>query len=108
MKTGAPVILLAWRGAHAWVMSGFRATADPTIWKDAKVTGAYILDPWFPRISSIWGPSDGPGVFQDEGEMVRNYLPWQRPEGAYPNRDGKFIAVVPTRPTGKSKPLTAG
>ena len=27
--TGKPVGLLMWRGRHAWVMSGFRATADP-------------------------------------------------------------------------------
>ena len=30
--------------------------------------------------------------------MQRNYLPWQRPEGAYPDRDGLFLAVVPTIP----------
>ena len=27
--TQSPVILLAWRGAHTWVMTGFRADADP-------------------------------------------------------------------------------
>jgi hypothetical protein len=96
--TGSPAILLAWRGAHTWVMTGYRATADPTIFGDARVTGTYILDPWYPRISSIWGPSDPPGTFQDAAEMVRNYLPLQRPEGLYPGRDGRFIAVVPTLP----------
>jgi hypothetical protein len=95
-QTGAPVILLTWRGAHTWVMTGFRADADPTLFDDAKVTGTYILDPWYPRISSIWGPSDEPGTFQDLDEMRRNYLPWQRPEGLYPRRDGLFLAVVPT------------
>jgi hypothetical protein len=94
----APVLLMAWRGAHTWVMTGYRASADPTVFPDARVTGAYILDPWYPRISSIWGPSDPPGTFQDWSEMVRNYLPWKRPEGHYPDRDGLFIAVVPTRP----------
>ena len=28
-ETGKPVGLLVWRGRHAWVMSGFRATGDP-------------------------------------------------------------------------------
>jgi hypothetical protein len=97
-RTRAPVILLTWRGAHTWVMTGFRADADPTLFPDASVTGTYILDPWYPRISSIWGPSDGPGVFQDLDEMQRNYLKWERPEGSYPDRDGLFIAVVPTIP----------
>ncbi len=92
----APVILMAWRGAHTWVMTGYRADADPLVFDDAKVSGAYILDPWYPRISSIWGPSDPPGTYQDAAEMRRNYLPWKRPEGHYPSRDGLFVAVVPT------------
>ena len=95
---GAPVILLSWRGAHTWVMTGFRADADPLLFDDARVSGAYILDPWYPRVSSIWGPSDPPGAFQDMAEMRRNYLPWERPEGRYPSRDGLFISVVPTEP----------
>lgn len=95
-KTGSPVILLAWRGAHTWVMTGFRADADPARFSNAKISGAYILDPWYPDVSSIWGRSDPPGTFQDNAEMVRNYLPWKRPEGKYPERDGLFIALVPT------------
>jgi hypothetical protein len=97
-ETGAPVILIAWRGAHTWVMTGYRATADPTIFRNAKVTGTYIYDPWYPRVSTIWGASDKPGTFQDQSEMERNYLRWDRPEGEYADRDGKFLAVVPTIP----------
>ncbi|MFL5680667.1 MAG: C39 family peptidase [Chloroflexota bacterium] len=97
-KTGAPVVLLAWRGAHTWIMDGYRANADPRIFRDATVTGAYILDPWYPDTSSIWGRSDPPGTFQDTSEMIRNFLPWKRPEGKYPERDGKFIIIVPTVP----------
>lgn len=95
-STGSPVILLAWRGAHTWVMTGYRADADPALFPDANVEGAYVLDPWYPWVSSIWGPSDPPGTFQDTAEMERNYLRWKRPEGLYPERDGLFISVVPT------------
>ena len=94
--THSPVLLLAWKGAHTWVMTGFRADGDPAVFKNAKIAGTYILDPWYPTISSIWGPSDPPGTFQDNAEMIRNYLPWKRPEGNYAARDGLFIAVVPT------------
>lgn len=96
--TRSPVILLAWRGAHTWVMTGYRADAAPAAFRDATVEGAYVLDPWYPWVSSIWGPSDPPGTFQDAAEMERNYLRWKRPEGLYPERDGLFIAVVPTIP----------
>ena len=37
-KTGKPVGLVVWRGAHAWVMSGFTATADPAVTRDFTVT----------------------------------------------------------------------
>jgi hypothetical protein len=98
MKTNSPVILLAWRGAHTWVMTGFKADADPTVFSNARISGTYILDPWYPDISSIWGRSDPPGTFQDNDEMIRNFLPWKRPEGRYPDRDGLYITVVPTIP----------
>ena len=96
--THAPAILLAWRGAHTWVMTGYRANADPLVFDDARVNGAYVLDPWYPDISSIWGPSDAPGTFQDAKEMERNFLQWKRPEGQYATRDGNFIVVEPTIP----------
>jgi hypothetical protein len=95
-ETDHAAILLAWRGAHAWVMTGYRATADPTVFGNARITGAYILDPWYPRVSSIWGRSDRPGVYQDAAEMRRNFLPWRRPEGRYPGRDGRYLVIVPT------------
>ncbi len=98
--TNSPAVLFAWKGAHTWVMSGYRANADPVVFDDAVITGAYILDPWYPWVSSIWGRSDPPGTFQDTAEMNRNFLEWKRPEGKYPDRDGKFIVLVPTIPLG--------
>jgi hypothetical protein len=96
-ETHKPVVLLPWWGAHTWIMTGYRADADPTIFANARVSGLYILDPWYPRVSSIWGPSDPPGNFEDFEEMKRNFIGWSRPEGAYPDRDGKFVVVIPTR-----------
>jgi hypothetical protein len=96
-ETHKPVVLLPWWGAHTWIMTGYRADADPTIFANARVSGLYILDPWYPRVSSIWGPSDPPGNFEDSEEMKRNFIGWSRPEGAYPDRDGKFVVVIPTR-----------
>jgi len=77
-------------------MTGYRADGDPLVFDDVKVSGAYILDPWYPRVSSIWGPSDRPGTYQDAAEMRRNYRPWKRPEGKYPTRDGLYLAIMPT------------
>jgi hypothetical protein len=110
-ETGKPVVFFPWWGAHTWVMTGYRADADPTLFADANVSGLYILDPWYPRTSSIWGPSDAPGNFETLDEMVRNWPAaagppgyegvgpgWTRPEGFYPDRDGKYVILVPTIP----------
>lgn len=110
-ETDKPVVLFPWWGAHTWVMTGYRADADPALFDDAAISGAYVLDPWFPRVSSIWGPSDGPGSFETLAELERNWPAfqgppgyehigpgWTRPEGAYPDRDGRFVILVPTTP----------
>jgi len=59
--TGRPVGLLVWQGRHAWVMSGFQATADPLGGADISVTAVTVLDPLYPRVSPRWGRGPRPG-----------------------------------------------
>jgi hypothetical protein len=93
--TGRPVGLLVWRGAHAWVVSGFRATADPAASDDFTVTHLMVLDPWYPRRSSVWGPSLRPDAVVRVQAMAADYLAWHRPTVRYREKDGRFILVVP-------------
>jgi len=46
--TGHPVGLLVKTGIHAWVMSGFKATADPALTNNFIVTAVYVEGPLFP------------------------------------------------------------
>jgi hypothetical protein len=95
-RTSRPVGLLTWWGAHSWVMTGFKADADPAIFPTSfKLTGAYIMDPFYPRISDIWGQTVGPDIVRDMKVMAKNYIGWKRPEGHYPDRDGKWLLVIP-------------
>ena len=95
-RTNRPVGLLSWWGAHSWVMTGFKADADPLLFpKDFKLSGAYIVDPFYPRFSNIWGQTLGPDTFRDMAAMAHNYIGWKRPEGHYPARDGKWLLVIP-------------
>ncbi len=96
--TGRPVGILAWRGAHSWVMSGFKATADPAFTDAFTVTAVNIEDVWYPRISSIWGPSRKPDTLVAVGLLPEDILPWRRPTGAYPGKDGKYVLVLPVAP----------
>lgn len=72
--TGRPVGLLVWRGRHAWVMSGFQATADPMHTDAFTVTGAFILDPLHPHGSAAWGPSPRPGTLQSIQAVGRQFV----------------------------------
>jgi len=98
-----PVGLLVWRGRHAWVMSGFVATADPATSDSFRVTRAYILDPLYPHGSAAWGPSPRPGTPVAVSRIGRQFVrrrvssSWN----ALPLMNdlaGKYALVVPTGP----------
>jgi hypothetical protein len=96
-----PVGLLVWRGRHAWVMSGFVATADPVRSADFEVTQVYVLDPLYPHGSATWGPSPRPGSAISVAAVGRQFKPRRSrgPWAALPGSRwlaGKYVLVVPT------------
>ena len=93
--TGRPVGLLVWRGAHSWVLHGFETTADPSGPDSWSVSRIYVSDPWYPRLSRIWGRSRGPNARITPKQLTEDYLPWKRPTGRYPGMDGKYVLVIP-------------
>jgi hypothetical protein len=94
-ETNRPVGLLVWRGAHAWVMTGFKATADPAFGSEYEVTHVRIVDVWYPRVSSIWGASVRPNTLVPVGKLQEDYLPFRRPLIRHPDKDGRFVLVAP-------------
>ncbi len=97
--TGKPVGLLTWRGAHSWVMSGFEATADPLHFDDFEVTGVWIQDVWYPRVSRIWGESEPPDTLVPIEELGEDYRKYRRPYRRHPDKDGQYVLVVPLAET---------
>ena len=81
-------------------MSGFQATADPAITKDFEVTAVYIEDVWYPYVSSIWGASRKPNTLVPVSRLREDFLPYQRPLFRHPDRDGRFMLVMPELPKG--------
>jgi hypothetical protein len=101
-QTGRPAGLLVWRGAHAWVMTGFEATADPAWTKDFRVTALRVTDPWYPRPTGAWGRTRGPDARVGVDRLVRVYLRWRRPTVRYAELDGRFVLVLPV-PVGRNR-----
>lgn len=103
-STGRPVGLLVWSGRHAWVMSGFQATADPLTTGVFDVTAAIVLDPLYPNRSAKWGPSPKPRSAVTPAQLGRQFVP--RRGGAWPggvgigattmaSLSGKYVLVLP-------------
>lgn len=99
-QTGKPVGLLMWHGRHAWVMSGFKATADPLLTDDFKVTAVIVEDPLYPYGSTAWGRSPRPGEALSVKELGRQFVPRRKRSqwnfqrwGA--NLAGMYVMVVP-------------
>jgi len=94
-KTGKPVGLLMWRGRHAWVMSGFRATGDPMV-AGSRVTAVFVEDPLYPHGSSVWGPSPVPGAALTVAELGRQFVP-RRTSSRWgmTGLSGKYVLVLP-------------
>lgn len=101
--TGRPVGLIVWRGKHAWVMTGFTATADPLLGPDFTVTGIYVQDPWYPRVSSIWGPGQKPNSWLSVKALKADFLP-RRAGRWHPELAGKFVLVMPVDPVRSVSP----
>jgi hypothetical protein len=93
--TRRPVGLLMWRGAHAWVLSGFEATANPATTDDFRVTHVRVVDPWYPRTSSIWGAGQRPDTRIAVSRLAADFLPWRRPAVRYAEKDGQYVLVLP-------------
>jgi hypothetical protein len=92
--TGRPVGLLVWRGRHAWVMSGFRATADPFA-KGARVTAAIVEDPLYPHGSKVWGPSPAPGEALTVRDVGRQFVRRGSSSWGTPALAGMYVLVLP-------------
>jgi hypothetical protein len=99
-ETGKPVGLLMWQGRHAWVMSGFEATADPLSPDSFRVTAAYVMDPLYPRDSAKWGNSPRPGERLTVAQLGKQFVP--RRSGVQASVwlsgfAGMYVMVVPYR-----------
>jgi hypothetical protein len=92
-RTGRPVGLLVWRGRHAWVMSGFRASADPLATDEYAVSHVDVLDPLYPRDSSVWGASPAPGSRISLATLGEQFV--RRRFRSNSALNGQYVIVMP-------------
>jgi hypothetical protein len=93
--TSKPAGLAVMDGNHAWVMTGFDATADPAVTDDYVVTAVYVLGPWYPR-----EPADGydprPHTRLDVATLGGHFLPYRDNLGpTWSIWEGAWVTIVP-------------
>jgi hypothetical protein len=91
--TGRPVGLVMWAGRHAWVMTGFKATSDPRIDRDARVTRVRVMDPLYPN-GSGWGSSPAPNRLVRLETLARQFVMRNRPDYDF-GVDPGWLLVLP-------------
>jgi hypothetical protein len=92
-ETKRPVGLVMWAGRHAWVMTGFKATADPRKHDDARVTRVRVIDPLYPH-GSRWGPSPAPNRLITLKTLGKQFVKRDRPEYDFGVEPG-WLLVLP-------------
>lgn len=93
-QTGKPVGLLVHLGRHAWVMTGFEATADPQQTDDFEVTAAEVVGPLWPHGTLNGQPFDpGPQTWQNVRTLSRKFDQYSEP--GQPTWAGRYVTIVP-------------
>jgi hypothetical protein len=101
-KTNLPVGVTVSRGNHAWVLTGFTATADPVATSKFKVTSVRVTGPLYGRQSKN-GYDMKPNKKLTVAQFRRFFTPWRYA----PKRmvwDGRFVSIQPVTP---KKPASA-
>ncbi len=93
--TGQPVGLIIDHHYHAWVMTGFDATADPEVDSSFVVEAVYIMGPLYPRPRQSNGldpPPDTRLTRQELGHYLNTYIDHLKPNSPW---EGKYVTIQP-------------
>jgi hypothetical protein len=93
-QTGKPVGLIVMHSSHAWVMTGFSATADPALDSRAQITAVYVMGPLYPR-KSQHGYDPSPNTrFSFDGlkAYLTRYYDSLGPDNEW---EGNFVTILP-------------
>jgi len=91
--TGLPVALTVARGNHGWILTGFRATADPARTAAFEVTSVRVVGPLY-GLQSENGYDMPPNTKLTMSQLRRFFTPWRYA----PKRmiwDGRYVSIQP-------------
>jgi hypothetical protein len=95
--TNLPVALTVSHGNHGWILTGFRATADPAATSSFKVTSVRVVGPLY-GLQSKNGYDMPPNTRLTPSQLRRFFTPWRYA----PLRmiwDGRYVSIQPVPKT---------
>ena len=94
--TGKPVGMIVWgnHGGHAWVMTGFKSTADPRFADSYSITSVQAMGPLWPY-GTIGGKSFDPGPREWVGYAELKYKFTENVQRNAPAWNGRWLTVLP-------------
>jgi hypothetical protein len=92
-RTNLPVALTVSHGNHGWILTGFRATADPARTKDFTVTSVRVSGPLYP-IQTRGGYDMPPNTRLTTAQLRRFFTPW-RYDPKPMIWDGRYVSIQP-------------
>jgi hypothetical protein len=98
--TNQPVAIAVARGTHAWVLTGFSATADPTATKRFKVTSVRVSGPLWGRQSRTFGYDMRPNTRLTRAQLTRFFTRWHYP-GIRMAWEGRWVSIMPMGASGE-------
>lgn len=91
--TNKPVGMLVWAGRHAWVMTGFSATADPATTSDFTITAVYVSGPLYPRAMNSSGYDLPPDTQFTPAQLSRYFVKFY--DSIVKTWNGGYVLIVP-------------
>ena len=92
-QTGLPVAITVAHGDHAWILTGFAATADPLTTSSFRVTSVRVVGPLYGRQSRN-GYDMPPDTRLTPSQLRRYFTPWKyipMPMAW----DGRYVSIQP-------------
>jgi len=116
-QTNLPVAITVSHGNHGWILTGFRATADPLVSASFRVTSVRVVGPLWGLQSRTYGYDMRPDKSLTVAQFRTFFTPWKyRPRPMI--WDGRYVSIQPVprtaatfsatspRPAATPKPTT--
>jgi hypothetical protein len=93
-RTQRPVGLLVARGGHAWVLTGFTATADPAVTSRFTVTSVRVTGPLWGLQNRTYGYDMAPNRKLTVAQLRDFFTPWHY-AGIRMWWEGRYVSIQP-------------